>query len=82
MPLATGRDYGEVCILEPCEVRRGALVRVRDGHWKSEFSGMLGTIQKCSGQSEHALVEFLMENGRSELFWLSDLEMADRAVAV
>jgi hypothetical protein len=43
---------------------------------------MLGTIQRCSGQSEHVLVDVLLEDGRSELFWLSDLEMADRAVAV
>ena len=74
--------YAEVCILEPYDARRGTMVRVREGHWKSEFAGMLGTIQNCSGQSEHAVVDVLLEDRRSELFWLSDLEVVDRAVAV
>ena len=81
-PLTPSGDYGEVSILEPYDARRGTLVRVREGHWKSEFAGMLGTVQKCSGQSEHAVVDVLLEDRRSELFWLSDLEVVDRAVAV
>lgn len=81
-PLAPSGDYGEARILEPYDARRGTLVRVREGHWKSEFAGMLGTVQKCSGQSEHAVVDVLLEDRRSELFWLSDLEVVDRAVAV
>jgi hypothetical protein len=64
------------------EARRGTLVRVRDGHWKADFAGMLGTIQHCWGQSEHAAVEVRLEDGRSELFWLTDLEVADGAIAV
>ena len=68
--------------MKPYEARRGTVVRVREGHWKADFAGMLGTIQRCSGQSEHAVVDVLLEDGRSELFWLSDLKVADRAVAV
>ena len=64
------------------EARRGTLVRVREGHWKHEFAGMLGTIQRCWGQSEHASVDVLLEDRRSELFWLPDLEVADEAIAV
>jgi hypothetical protein len=64
------------------EARRGTLVRVREGHWKADFAGMLGTIQHCWGQSEHAAVEVRLEDGRSELFWLTDLEVADGAIAV
>jgi hypothetical protein len=68
--------------LKPYEARRGTVVRVREGHWKADFAGMLGTIQRCSGQPEHAVVDVLLEDGRSELFWLSDLKVANRAVAV
>ena len=68
--------------LQVYEARRGTLVRVREGHWKHEFAGMLGTIQRCWGQSEHASVDVLLEDRRSELFWLSDLEVADEAIAV
>lgn len=64
------------------EARRGTTVRVREGHWKSEFAGMLGTIQYCWGQSEHAAVDVRLEDGRSELFWLTDLDVADEAIAV
>jgi len=54
----------EVRILEPYDARRGTLVRVREGHWKTEFPGMLGTVQKVWGQSEHAAVDVLMVNRR------------------
>ena len=81
-PLAPSGDYGEARILEPYDARRGTLVRVREGHWKAEFAGMLGTIQHCWGQSEHAAVDVLLEDRRSELFWLTDLEVADEAIAV
>jgi len=64
------------------EARRGTLVRVKKGHWKAEFAGMLGTVQHCCGQSEHAAVDVLLEDRRSELFWLTDLEIADEAIAV
>ncbi len=71
----------EVNVLQAYEARRGTLVRVRGGHWKNEFAGMLGTIQNCWGQSEHAAVDVLLEDRRWELFWLTDLEVADRAIA-
>ena len=51
---------------------------VREGYWKNDFAGMRGTIQRCWGNSEHAAVDVLLEDGRSELFWLPDL--ADIAV--
>ena len=64
------------------EARRGTVVRVREGHWKSDFAGMLGTVQKVWGQSEHAAVDVLLEDRRSELFWPPDLDVADEAIAV
>ena len=69
-------------ILESYEARRGTVVQVREGHWKSEFAGMYGTIQSCWGQSEHAAVDVLLEDGRSKLFWLPDLAVVDEDIAV
>jgi hypothetical protein len=43
---------------------------------------MRGTIQACWGQSEHAAVDVLLEDGRSELFWLPNLEAVERDIAV
>ena len=54
------------------------MVRVREGHWKSQFADMRGTVQNLWGQSEYAAVEVLLEDGRSELFWLPDLAVVDR----
>ena len=68
--------------MERYEARRGTVVRVREGHWKTDFAGMLGTVQKCWGGSEHAAVDVLMEDGRMELFWLPNLDAADEDVAV
>jgi hypothetical protein len=81
-PLAPSGDYGEVCILEAYDARRGTVVRVREGHWKTDFAGMLGTVQKCWGTSEQAAVDVLMEDGRLELFWLPNLDVVDEDIAV
>jgi hypothetical protein len=55
---------------------------VREGHWKNEFAGMSGTVQHLWGNSEHAAVDVLLEDGRSELFWLPDLSVVDEDIAV
>ena len=68
--------------MEAYEARRGTAVRVREGHWKTDFAGMLGTVQKVWAQSEHAAVDVLMEDGRLELFWLPDLDAVDGDIAV
>jgi hypothetical protein len=68
--------------MEAYEARRGTVVRVRDRHWKSELRGMRGTIQGCSGQSEHAMVHVRLEDGRWELFWLPNLDVVDDEIAV
>ena len=68
--------------MEAHEARRGTVVRVREGHWKTEFGGMLGTVQACWGNSEHAAVDVLMEDGRLELFWLPNLDVVDENIAV
>ena len=68
--------------MEAHEARRGTVVRVREGHWKTEFGGMLGTVQACWGTSEHAAVDVLMEDGRFELFWLLNLDTVEEDIAV
>jgi len=57
-------------------------VRVRERHWKSEFAGMYGTIQKCLGGSEHAAVDVLLEDGHLKLFWLADFSVVHEDIAV
>jgi hypothetical protein len=63
--------------LQADEARRGTVVRVIDGHWKSQFAGMRGTVQGLWGQLEHVVVDVLLEDGRRELFWLPDLAVVD-----
>jgi len=72
----------EARLVQAYEARRGTVVWVRNGHWKADFAGMLGTIQACWGQSEYAAVDVLLEDGRSELFWLADLSLVDEGIAV
>ena len=57
-------------------------MRVIDGHWKSQFAGMRGTVQNLWGQLEHVVVDVLLEDGRRELFWLPDLAVVDEDIAV
>ena len=64
------------------EARRGTVVRVREGHWKSQFAGMRGTVQHLWGNTEHAAVDVLLEDGRSELFWLPDLFVVSEDIAI
>src|SRR5215204_1056169 len=86
-PLVNGFGPNEgmhrrLVLLQAYEARRGKVVQVRHGHWKDEFAGMRGTIQERWGNSEHAAVEVLLENGSSELFWLADLSEVDERVTV
>jgi hypothetical protein len=80
--LTPQEEYRRLKLLQAYEARRGTVVRVREGHWKNDFAGMRGTIQRCWGQSEHAAVDVLLEDGRSELFWLPDLAVVDEDIAV
>jgi hypothetical protein len=68
--------------MQAYEARRGTVVRVREGHWKSEFAGMSATVQNLWGQSEHVAVDVLLEDGRSELFWPTDLSVVDGDIAL
>jgi hypothetical protein len=74
--------HRRLLLLQAYEARRGTVVQVRHGHWKDEFAGMRGTIQERWGNSEHAAVEVLLEDGSSELFWLADLCEVDGRITV
>ena len=56
------------------EARPGVAVRVKDDLWKSEFGGMLGTVEHRWGDAQHPALDVRLENGRSELFWFYELE--------
>jgi hypothetical protein len=49
-------------------------VRVKDGLWRSEFSGMLGTVEHRWGHPDYPALDVRLEDGRSELFWFHELE--------
>ena len=68
--------------MEWYETHRGTAVRVREGHWKSQFAGMRGTIQESWVSVAHGAVDVLLEDGSLRLFWLSDLSMMDEDIAV
>ena len=74
--------HRRLVLLQAYEARRGKVVQVRHGHWKDEFAGMRGTIQESWGNSEHAAVEVLLEDGSCELFWLADLSEVDEHITV
>jgi hypothetical protein len=50
--------------LQACDARRGTVVQIREGYWKSQSACMRGTVQNLWGQSEYAAVDVLLEDGR------------------
>jgi len=66
-------NYG-VNLLESRDVRTGITVRVKEGHWKSRFSGMRGTVEHRWGHPDHPALDVRLEDGRLELFWFHELD--------
>jgi hypothetical protein len=60
--------------MESHEARPGMRVRVMEGHRRSEYVGMVGTIKQRYGPSVYAALDVQLEDGRSQLFWHHDLE--------
>jgi hypothetical protein len=56
------------------EVRPGMKVRVKEGHWKSQYDGMSGTVERWWGHPDHPALDVRLENGRLELFWFHELD--------
>jgi len=62
------------------EPHLGMLVRVREGHRKSRFGGMVGVVENRWGSPDYPALDVRLENGRLELFWFHELDMAQEAV--
>ena len=73
MPLASILEIGEN-LLQSHEARKGITVRVKEGHWKSKFGGMRGTVEQRWGAPEYPALDVRLENGRLELFWFHELD--------
>ena len=58
----------------PYEPHPGMLVRVKQRHWRSEFGGMVGTVERRWGNAEHPALDVRLEDGSLELFWFHELD--------
>ena len=55
------------------ELRLGMKVRIQKGIWRSEFAGMLGTVEHRWGNPDHPALDVRLENGSLEFFWSYEL---------
>jgi hypothetical protein len=63
--------------VERHEAQRGVRVRVGEGYRKSELRGTVGTVQQIGGNPDFATALLVrLEDGRYELFWHHELDMA------
>jgi hypothetical protein len=63
-----------VKVLESQEGHSGTVVRVSEGHGKTDFGGMRGTIQELwVSDAPAGAAEVLLEDGSLRLFWFADL---------
>jgi hypothetical protein len=53
------------------------MVRVREAYRKSELAGMRGIIKQRWGSPNYVALDVRLEDGRSELFWVHQLEKAE-----
>jgi hypothetical protein len=51
-------------------------VQVQKGIWRSEFGGMLGTVEHMWGSPEYPALDVRLDNGRLVLFWFHELDEA------
>ena len=61
------------------EARAGVAVRVKEGLWRSEFGGMLGTVEHLWGHPDHPALDVRLDEGRLELFWFYELDSVQEA---
>jgi hypothetical protein len=62
--------------VRPQEPQPGMKVQVNDGLWRSEFAGMLGTVEHKWGHPDYPALDVRLEDGRLELFWFHELDEA------
>jgi hypothetical protein len=54
----------------------GMPVRVKERLWRSDFGGMLGTVERRWGHTDYPALDVRLEDGRLELFWFHELDEA------
>ena len=62
------------------EPQPGMLVRVREGHWRAEYGGMVGTVEHRWGHPDHPALDVRLVDGRLELFWFHEVDEAREVV--
>ena len=65
--------------MESQEARSGTVVRVREGYRKTDLVGMRGTVRKCWGSPDYLAVDIELEDGRSELLWVHQLDVLEES---
>jgi hypothetical protein len=61
-------------LLQSYEPQPGMLVQVKEGLWRSDFGGMLGTVEHRWGAPEHPALDVRLDDGRLVLFWFHELD--------
>ena len=68
--------------MEVREALIGTVVRVREGHRKPELEGMVGVIEGVWGGPEYTVLDVRLDDGRSELFWFHQVQVAEIEVVL
>ena len=68
-------------LMQSHELYAGVVVRVKEGHWKSKFDGMMGVVEHKWGHPAYPALDVRLEDGRLELFWFHELERPDARFA-
>jgi hypothetical protein len=63
-------------VVGPQEPQPGMKVQVNDGLWRSEFAGMLGTVEHRWGNPDYPALDVRLEDGTLALFWFHELDEA------
>jgi hypothetical protein len=63
-------------LMQAHEPQLGMSVQVNDRPWRSEFGGMLGTVEHRWGAPEYPALDVRLDDGRLVLFWFHELDEA------
>ena len=63
--------------MQSYEAQPGVAVRVKEGHRRSGFGGLLGTVEQRWGHPDFPALHVRFGDGRSELFWFHEVEKPD-----
>lgn len=65
-----------VPLVQAYEPHLGMVVRVNDRPWRSEFRGLVGTVEHRWGSPEYPALDVRLDDGRLVLFWFHELDKA------